>query len=96
MLEMIIWLVVMVVLGISSMAKNGTLTQLFGEMSKKKQNQDDNVVFEQDENGVPKRKQHTSAPIHINFGAAGKGVAIVLVLVFVANCADRKYEETRK
>ena len=72
MLEMIIWVVVMVFLGISSMAKNGTFNQLFGEMSKKKQDKDDNVVFEQDENGVPKRKQRTTAPIHINFGAAGK------------------------
>ena len=84
MLEMIIWLVIMVVFGISSLVKNGSFNQFFGEMSKKKQNQDDNVVFEQDENGVPKHKQRTSAPVNINFGAAGKGVAAVVAVLFIA------------
>ena len=74
MLEMLIWLVVLAVFGISSLKKNGTFDQMMGEFSRKKENQNDNVVFEQDENGNPKKAKRSSSGTgkNINLGFAGK------------------------
>lgn len=86
MLEMLIWLIVLAVFGVSSMKKNGVLDQIIGDMTSKKEKNIDHVVFEQDENGNPKkakRKFSGSAP-KVNLGFAGKGVAIVFVIIFLA------------
>ncbi|MBQ7797411.1 MAG: FtsH protease activity modulator HflK [Lachnospiraceae bacterium] len=85
MLELLIWLIVLGAFGISSMKKNGTLDQVFDSFAKKKENKSDNVVFEQDENGAPKRAKRTTSGSNINrnLGLAGKGIGIVAVIAFL-------------
>ncbi|MBR5268660.1 MAG: FtsH protease activity modulator HflK [Lachnospiraceae bacterium] len=91
MLEMLIWLVMLVVFGLSSLKKTGTLDQMMSDFSKKKENQEDNVVFEQDENGTPKRAKRPTSGGSINFnvnaGKIGKGIGLVAVIVFLAASA---------
>lgn len=93
MLEMLIWLIVICVFGISSMKKNGTWDQFMGEFSKKKENKADNVVFEQDENGTPKRAKRGGSSMNMNFSAGkiGKGIGIVIFVVFLGVTALSSY-----
>ena len=86
MLEMLIWLIVLGAFGISSMKKNGTFDQFIGEISRKKENKADNVVFEQDENGEPKKKKRAGSggSMNVNLGMARKGIGIVFALVLLA------------
>ena len=87
MFEMLIWLVMLAVFGLSSLKKNGTLDQMMSEFSKKKQNEEDNVVFEQDENGTPKRTKRPMSGggknLKINTGSIGKGVGIAFLVIFL-------------
>lgn len=85
MLEMLIWLIMLVVFGVSSLKKNGVLDQIIGDMSSKKEKNADNVVFEQDENGNPKKtkRQFSGSSPKINLGFAGKGIAFVIAIIFL-------------
>lgn len=81
MLELLIWIVVIGAFGISSMKKNGTWDEIMGGFSRRKENKNDNVVFEQDENGNPKKaKRKSSGKNSMNLGFAGKGLGIAAVI----------------
>lgn len=86
MFEMLIWLVIMAVFGISSLMKNGVLDQFTGGFAKKKENEKENVVFEQDENGNPKTMKRSSSGSmkKLNFGFAGKTLSVIVLLAFLA------------
>ena len=86
MLEMLIWLIMLVLFGVSSLKKNGVLDHIIGDMSSKKENKAENVVFEQDENGNPKKpkRQFSGSAPKIHLGFAGKGIAVVIAIIFLA------------
>ena len=86
MFEMLIWLVIMAVFGISSLMKNGVLDQFTGGFAKKKENEKENVVFEQDENGNPKTMKRTSSGSmkKLNLGFAGRTFGVIILLAFLA------------
>lgn len=95
MLEMLIWLIMLAVLGLSSMKKSGTLDQIMGDFSRKKENADDNVVFEQDENGTPKRTKRPVSGggmnVKMNAGHVGKGIGIAVLVVVLGVSAMSSY-----
>lgn len=86
MLELLIWLIVLGAFCISSMKKKGTWDEMMGGFSRKKENRDENVVFEQDEHGNPKKNKRRSGSSGsgLNFGFAGKGImGIALIAVLI-------------
>ena len=85
MIEMLIWLVMLAAFGVSSLKKSGALDQMMSDFSKKKENQEDNVVFEQDEHGTPKKTKRPASGggmnVKINAGHIGKGIGIAVLVV---------------
>ena len=90
---MLIWLVMLAAFGVSSLKKSGALDQMMSDFSKKKENQEDNVVFEQDEHGTPKKTKRPASGggmnVKINAGHIGKGIGIA-VLVVILGISNKK------
>ena len=93
MLEMLIWLIIIASFGVSSMKKSGTWDQIMSEFSKKKENKEEKVVFEQDENGTPKRAKRSGSGMNMKFnaGKAGIGIGVVVLVLFLGVTALNSY-----
>lgn len=95
MLEILIWLIVIGAFSISSLKKNGTWDQIMNDLSKKKENRAQNVVFEQDENGTPKsttrRRSGMKFHVNVNAGRTGKSIGVVVLVLLLGVTALNSY-----
>lgn len=95
MLEMLIWLIILGAFVVSSMKKNGTWDQFMSDVSKKKANKEDNIVFEQDENGNIKRAKRPASGggmnLKINAGHIGKSIGIAVIILFLGAAVLSSY-----
>ena len=82
MIELIIWLAVILLFSLSSLKKSGKLDEITGRAAKRKQNKEDNVVYEQPQEGAPGKK-----PGKARDGwkpqKAAKGVGLVLMVLVI-------------
>ena len=84
MMELIIWLIIAVVWGISSLKKSGRLDEILNN------NREDKVVYVQDE-GDNNKKQKNLNSKKLSFSGIGKGFALVFLIGFLAVTALSSY-----
>jgi len=92
-MELLIWLFVVIIWSISSlvksgklndvMSKNGKMDEFMNVFEQKKHDQEENVVFVQDEN-EPKKKAKKSGGKKLNTSGVGKGFALIFTILFLA------------
>lgn len=97
MLEMLIWIIVLGAFGISSMKKSGTWDQIMNDISKKRENKAEHVVYEQGQEKEPKTKNMKGSgsgmkmDFNFNAGKAGKSVVIAIIVLFLGVAALNSY-----
>ncbi len=93
-MELIFWVVILAFFGIRRLNESGAFDAMQAERERKKQNEEDNVVFEQDENGTPKAPKRGGAKnvtINISAGKIGKAVGLVALLLFCVYAGFSSY-----
>lgn len=83
MLELLVWLIIIVCFGVSSLKKSGKFDEMIDNFEQKRQDKADNVVYEQTEGEKPKRQKKSGGNFRAGASAAGKGIAVVIVLAFL-------------
>lgn len=90
MFDLLIWAVILVAVSLSSLKKSGKLDEFMNDLSRKKQNRADNVVYEQkDSQGSFSSKNGSS----LRSGAriAGKGIGVMVLILFLVVTAFGSY-----
>lgn len=91
MFELIIWLVIILCFGISSLKKSGKFDEMINNFEQKRQDKADNVVYEQSEREEMKRQKKSGGNFRAGASAAGKSIAVVIVAAFLIVSALNSY-----
>lgn len=91
MFELIIWLVIILCFGISSLKKSGKFDEMINNFEQKRQDKADNVVYEQSEREEIKRQKKSGGNFRAGASAAGKSIAVVIVSAFLIVSALNSY-----
>ena len=91
MIEMVIWLVVIAAFVFRALKQNGTLDELFAGAKKRKENQEERVVYEQPEEGSGKKEKKKGPGIRVPKHTGFAVTMAVIVLVAAVLSFDSFY-----
>lgn len=90
MFDLLIWAIILIAVGFSSLKQSGKLDEIMGDLSRKQQNRADNVVYEQNDSKGPFGKK-AGGSLRSGANKAGKGFVVAVLILFLAVTAFSSY-----